>query len=432
MTQDLLVEVRRMNRNNWLAIAGLAGLLGTWSLLAPLDSAVVARGIVGVESNQKRIQHPSGGIVSSIAVKDGDRVAEGQVLFALDETQWRSSMRVLTTQWIWLKAREARMIAEREEGSNFEMPVEFSDLRGDPAVELAMESERALLVSRNAAKDGLKRQLNERLNATRREHGSLLETSRGRALERTYLSIELGGIQHLYRKGLATTNRLVSLQRDMTRLRADEAQLQADAERVLSRAGEIELELLRRNSERQTELVDALRDVQSRIAEIEEKRIAAGDSLKRAVVRAPQGGIVIGSVVHTVGGVVGPGETAMRIVPDSDNLVIEARVAPREIDRIAMGGEASVKLLAGNQRTSSPLPGRVIHIAADQARDERTGEGFFLVRIGLDREEAKRLSGIGLQPGMMAEAFIGADSRTPMEYLLQPVSDQFARAMRER
>jgi HlyD family secretion protein len=432
MTPDAIAEIRRMNRNNWLAIGVLLSAVTAWSLLAPLDSAVVARGVVGVESNQKRVQHPSGGIVSSILVQDGDRVREGQVLFALDETQWRSTLRVFTTQWIWLKAREARMIAELADRGAFALPASLADIRHDPAVAQAIESERALLKSRRAAQDGLKRQLNERLAQTSREHGALLEMARGRAQERAYLDKELSGVAHLFRKGLATTNRLVSLQRDRTRLTADELQLRSDAERTLSRAGEVELELLRRTSERQTELVDSLREVQARIAEVEEKRLAAGDSLARAAVRAPQAGVVIGSVVHTVGGVIAPGETVMRIVPDADNLVIEARVSPREIDRIAMGGEASVKLMAGNQRTASPLLGKVIHIAADQVRDDRTGESFFLVRIGLDRAEAQRRAGVGLQPGMLAEAFIGAGSRTPMEYLLQPVSDQFARALRER
>jgi HlyD family secretion protein len=432
MTQDAIAEVRLMNRNNRFAILGLFALVGAWAVFAPLDSAVVARGVVGVESNQKRIQHPSGGVVSSILVKDGDRVTAGQPLFALDETQWKASLRVLTTQWIWLKAREGRMIAERHDRARFDLPSGLAALRDDPAVAQAMESERALLQSRRAAQNGLERQLRERLVQTGREHGALMDMARGRAREREFLSKELAGIEHLYRKGLATTNRLVSLQRDMTRLKADQVQLQSDAERTISRSGEIELELLRRASERQTEIVDALRDVQSRIAEIEEKRHAAQDSLSRAVVRAPQNGIVIGSVLHTIGGVVAPGETAMRIVPDSDNLVIEARVAPREIDRIVMGGEASVKLLAGNQRISSQLPGEVIHISADQARDERTGESYFVVRIGLDRDEARRMTGVGLQPGMIAEAFIGAGARTPMEYMLQPVTDQFARAMRER
>jgi HlyD family secretion protein len=432
MSHDAISEIRLMNRNNRLAVLGLFALVAGWAMFAPLDSAVVARGVVGVESNQKRIQHPSGGVVSSILVRDGDRVAMGQSLFALDETQWRASLRVLTNQWIWLKAREARMIAERDNRRQFELPPDMKELQDDPAVRQALASERALLMSRSAAQNGLERQLRERLAQAGREQSALMEMARGRAREREYLSKELGGIEHLYKKGLATTNRLVSLQRDMTRLKADQVQLQADAERTASRSGEIELELLRRASERQTELVDALRDVQSRIAEIEEKRLAAQDSLSRAVVRAPQSGVVIGSALHTVGGVISPGETAMRIVPDGDNLVIEARVAPREIDRIAVGGQASVKLLAGNQRTASQLPGEVIHISADQARDERTGESYFLVRIGLDREEAKRMTGVGLQPGMMAEAFIGAGARTPMEYILQPVTDQFARAMRER
>jgi HlyD family secretion protein len=432
MSNDAIAEIRRMNRHNRFAILGLFALAGGWAVFAPLDSAVVARGIVGVESNQKRIQHPSGGVVSSILVKDGDRVAAGQPLFALDETQWRSSLRVLTTQWIWLKAREARMIAERDNQGQFNFPHELAALQDDTAVGQAMESERALLQSRRAAQNGLERQLRERLSQTSREHGALLEMARGRAQEREFLSKELGGIEHLYKKGLATTNRLVSLRRDMSRLKADQVQLQSDAERTISRSGEIELELLRRTSERQTELVDALRDVQSRLAEIEEKRLAAQDSLGRAVVRAPQPGVVIGSVLHTIGGVISPGETAMRIVPAGDNLVIEARVTPREIDRIAMGGEASVKLLAGNQRTSSQMMGQVIHIGADQTRDERTGESYFVVRIGLNHQEAQNLAGVALQPGMMAEAFIGAGARTPMEYLLQPVSDQFARAMRER
>ncbi|HAH10907.1 MAG TPA: HlyD family type I secretion periplasmic adaptor subunit, partial [Alphaproteobacteria bacterium] len=356
----------------------------------------------------------------------------GDVVLRLDATQTRATASVLQAQWISLKAREARLLAERDGLRQIRMPEDLQPLKHLPGVRQAMDGEVALFRTREQTRGGFATQLRERKSQVSLERTSLMKLSAARRQEMQFLSKELGGIQRLYARGLATTNRLVNLQRDMTRLQAEAMQFESDTLRLGGRSDEVELEILRRTAEHQTEVVDALRDIQVKLAELDERRLAAADTLAKLEVKAPQSGVVFGSIVHTVGGVVAPGQTLMRIVPEDQPLVVQARIAPRDVDQVALGSAAAVKLLAGNRRLAEPFNGKVVHVSADTARDERSGEAFFLVRISLDRMAAERQLGVRLQSGVQAEAFITTAERTVLSYLVEPLSDQFARSMRER
>lgn len=429
---NLLDDIRDLNRRATLALLALAGIVGVWAATAPLSGAVVAPGVVAVESNLKRVQHKAGGSIAEIRVRDGDRVREGDVLFRLDAGQARAALNVFTVQWASLKAREARLLAERDGADRMTLPPELAAVAADADAAQAIEGEKSLFASRRLAHQKQEAQLGERLEQLAKESQTMVALSQARAQETQLLSKELKGLEQLFHRGYATLPRLVAKQRDMTRLQAERLQFATDAERVKDRAGEVELEIAKRQSEHLTAVVDALRDVQVKLAEVDEKRLTARDTLARLDVRAPRDGVVLGSTLHTIGGVIGAGETVMHIVPENDPLVVEARVAPREIDQVSVGAPATVKLLAGNRRTVSDLEGKVLHVSADIARDENGNEGFFVVRISIDRDDVAKRSGFAPQAGMTAEAFIKTGDRTALAYLLQPVTDQLDRAMRER
>lgn len=427
-----LNDIVRLNRSGFIAIGVLFGLGGLWIALAPLSAAVVARGLVTVESNVKRVQHATGGLVTAILVRDGDRVAAGDTLVRLDAGQARANLSVINTQLDALLAREARLQAERDDLPALVIPESLEKRRNDPAVAQAIAGEVALFETRRATREGQSAQLRERMVQLREEERSIRELVSLRARESRLVGKELQDIQNLYQQGWATRTRLTALQREQARLSGERLQFATDAVRAQGRGSEIEIEILRRRSEFKTEVVDQLRDVQVRLAELRERRVTAADVLSRIEIRAPVAGVVHGSVVHTVGGVIAAGDTVMRIVPEGDPLVIEARVAPGDVDRVTLGAQAKVRLLAGSTRTATDLDGVVLHVGADLVQDDKGGDEYFTVRISLDRNAAERSAGTAVQSGMPAEAFIHAGNRTALAYLLQPISDQLSLAMRER
>jgi HlyD family secretion protein len=425
-------DIARLNRRALIALVVFFGLGGCWIALAPLSAAVVARGVVTVESSVKRIQHPAGGLVTEILVRDGDRVAAGATLVRLDAGQARANLTVINTQLDALQVREARLQAERDDLQAFAVPDHLDKRRNEPALSQAIAGEIALFETRRAAREGQTAQLRERIDQLRNEERSVRDLATLRARETQLVSKELQDIKGLYKSGWATRTRLTALEREHARLTGERLQFATDAVRTQGRNSEIEIEILRRHSEFKTEVVDQLRDVQVRLAELRERRLTASEVMSRIEIRAPVAGVVHGSVLHTVGGVIAAGDTVMRIVPDGDPLVIEARVAPGDVDRVTVGAETKVRLLAGHTRTATDLSGNVLHVGADLVRDDQSGDSYFSVRISLDRHAAERSAGVPLQSGMPAEAFIHAGDRTALAYLLQPISDQLSLAMRER
>jgi HlyD family secretion protein len=322
--------------------------------------------------------------------------------------------------------------AERDDLQAFVVPESLDKRRNEPALSQAIAGERALFETRRAAREGQTAQLRERIDQLRNEERSVRDLATLRARETQLVSKELQDIKGLYKSGWATRTRLTALEREHARLTGEHLQFATDAVRTQGRNSEIEIEILRRHSEFKTEVVDQLRDVQVRLAELRERRLTASEVMSRIEIRAPVAGVVHGSVLHTVGGVIAAGDTVMRIVPDGDPLVIEARVAPGDVDRVTVGAETKVRLLAGHTRTATDLSGNVLHVGADLVRDDQSGDSYFSVRISLDRHAAERSAGVPVQSGMPAEAFIHAGDRTALAYLLQPISDQLSLAMRER
>jgi len=412
-------------------IALFAGTIGLWAATSTLSGAVVAGGQFVVDSSVKKIQHSTGGIVGELKVKDGDRVKAGDLLVRLDETLTRANLQVVSKQLDEYIGRQARLEAERDGADEIKMPAEFADRLPDPAVEKIMSSERTLFLARRAARDAQKDQLRKRISQSEDEIVGLKAQQEAKAREAALIKEELKGVRDLYEKNLVQLPRLNALERDAASIEGQRGQLIAAVAQAESRIAETSFQIIQIDEQMRAEAMQELREIQSKIAEYTERRVAAEDQLKRIDIRAPSDGYVHQLNVHTIGGVISPAEPVMLIVPTNDKLELEAKVLPNDIDQVRLGQKAFVKVHASNARMMPDLHGKVSRISADVSRDQQSGMTFYTIRVELPQEEIKRLEGLHLIAGMQAEVFIEVNERTPFEYFFKPMKDQIARAFRE-
>ncbi len=434
--QDPRSEIRKLNLIGLAVALVLVGGVGGWAATSQLSGAVIAPGTVVVESNVKKVQHPTGGVVGEIFVKEGSAVEVGQVVLRLDDTVTKATLGVVRSQLDELMSRQARLLAERDDAEAIAFPDELTLRRKDTAVETALAGEEKLFLSRRSARTGQRAQLGERVAQMNEEIRGLSAQQAAKESEIELIGKELVGVTDLYQKNLVSISRFTQLQRDRTRLLGERGQLIADSARARGKISETELQIIQLDQDFRTEVLKDLRDAQGKIAELKERVTAAEDQLKRIELRAPQSGVVHQLSVHTVGGVIGSGETIMQVVPRADELVVEAKVAPQDIDQVALGTSVTVRIMAGNQRTAPELTGVITRVSADLTREQQPGSqpapAYYTVRIALPTDQVARLKDIRLVPGMPAEAFIQTEERTPLEYLLKPLKEQIARTFRER
>ncbi len=424
--------IRSLNRVGFFVVVVLVVGIGGWAATTELVGAVIAPGTIVVESSVKKVQHPTGGIVSEILVKEGDIVEAGQVIVRLDDTVTRSTLGIVRSQRDELTAREARLLAERDGVDKIVFPDTLTGRSDDATIATALVGEEKLFDSRRSTRRGQKSQLVERIAQTNQEIEGLSAQLSGKEKEIKFLTEELVGVTDLYEKKLIPIIRYMQLQRDQAKLQGDRGQHIAEIARARVKISETELQILQIDHDFRTELLKELRDVQGRIAELKERVAAAEDQLKRVEIRAPQNGMVHQLAIHTVGGVIANGETVMQIVPQADELVVEAKVAPQDIDQLVLGAQAVVRIMAGNPRTTPVIDGILSRISADLTRDQQTGQTYYVVRATLSGDQLQRLGDLKLAPGMPAEVFIRTHERTPLEYLVRPLHDQIARTFRER
>jgi HlyD family secretion protein len=428
-------QAQRSIRRHLTASVAVAGLLvfglGGWAATAQISGAVIAPGVVVVDSNVKKVQHPTGGIVAELLVREGELVKEGGVVVRLDETVTRANLAVVKKSLDELAARQARLEAERDGDETVAFPDELVARVGDADVGRAVNGERTLFNLRRTSRAGQKSQLRERIGQLQEEIQGMSTQIAAKKREGELIATELEGVRDLYRKNLVTLQRVTILERDAVRIEGEHGQLQAARAQAKGRISEIELQILQVDQELRSEVARELRDIQSKMVELVERRVAAEDQLKRVEIRAPQTGRVHQLAVHTVGGVVSPGEPLMLVVPKSDELTIEARVAPQDIDQVRLGQSAVLRLSAFNQRTTPEIFGEVSRISADISTDARTGLSHYTIRIGLPSEEIAKLNGLTLTPGMPVEAFVRTGDRTALTYFTKPLMDQVNRAFRE-
>ena len=425
-------SIRSYMRLGGVTVVVLFGGLAGWAAMASISGAVIAPASVVVESNSRTVQHLDGGIIDQILVKDGDTVAAGDLLMRLDPTVPAANLAIVNHQLDELLAQQARLDAEREQRSDIVFPEELLKRRNtDPHAETAIRGQTALFNARRNALESQKAQLREQIRQIDDEITGLA-AQRDAASDRIKLfDQELEGLTALSEKGLISISRVLSLKREAAQLEGERGNLIAQIAQAKMKQGETEIQILQFDRNRQADVNTELRDVQTKIAELEEKRIAAEDELKRLDIRAPRSGRIFDLAFHTIGGVVKAGEPILKIVPTDDYLVIEARVSARDIDQVHQGQTAAVRFPSFDERATPELLGTVREIAADLTQDKVRNSEYYKVQIKLDDGETAKLGDKKLLPGMPADAFIQTVPRSPLSYLIKPLTDQMHRAFRE-
>ena len=435
-TASLALRTRRSFENELrtgLRILLVAVVLGGgWFVFVPLAGAVVVPGNLVVQSNVKTIQHPTGGVVAEINVQNGNRVQAGDLLVRLDKTQAESSLQVVDKQLDEMRAREARLIAERDDRGAVDFPEQLTARSADDNVKSLLATENALFKTRFTTRQSQKDLLQSKIAQFTDEISGLEAQTDSKAKQIELISGELAGVQDLYDKHLVPLTRLTSLQRDAARIEGERGQLTSSIAETKSKIGEAQLQIVRTDQDFRADVVKQLSEVQSKESELVERSVAAHDMVNRIEIRAPTSGIIQQLAAHTIGGVIKAGETIMEIVPDADDLQIEAHVQPKDIDHVKTGQSAFVRLSAFNQRTTPQIHGTVSYVSADIGQDKQTNSSSYTVRVTLPEEERRRLNGQQLVPGMPAEVFVQTGSRSMMSYVFEPINDQMRRAFVEQ
>lgn len=413
-----------------LLIALLIGGLGGWAAFTEISGAVVGSGTIVVESAVKHVQHREGGIVQEIRVQDGDEVKAGSVLVRLDDTTVRTTLAAVVGQLVDLKATRARLIAERDGKGRIDFPPPETQEAHNGLAEIEA-GQTMLMHARRIGLANRKQQLEEQVRQLEKQISGLDAQRQAKQDEVALLDDELAGVATLVGKRLVTKNRITGLKRDRTRLQGEHGELVSQIAGLHRAISERRAQIVQLDEDRRAEILEELQDAWSRIAELEEKRLAIEDERSRLAIRAPRSGTVHRMAVHTIGGVIAPGETVLQIVPREDVLVIEAKVSPADIDQLYVDQEATIRFPGLDHRTTPHINAHVLTLAADQTLDEATQVPYYAVRLAMPDSEVAKLEGQKLVQGMPVEAFITTANRTVLSYLTKPIVDQIAHAMKD-
>ncbi len=408
--------------------------IGGWAATSELTGAVIGQGVLVVDSSVKKVQHPTGGVVAELRVREGDKVKAGDILVRLDETQTLANATIISKNYDDLLARQARLESERDNIDRITFPKVLLDRARDPSSEAtrAIAAEKSLFDLRRQARAGQKAQLMERSAQLQEEIKGYLGQVDAKQKEVEFIRQELEGVRTLFQKNLVPMNRLTALERDSARIDGERSQLSGAIAQSKGKMAEIALQIIQIDQDLRTEVGKDLIEAQSKIAELTERKTAAVDQLNRIDIRAPQNGRVHQLSVHTVGGVITPGEPIMMIVPDADALAVEVKIAPRDIEQVYVGQNASMRFAAFDQKTTPGIDGEVSMVSAETTQDQRTGTSYYTARVQLAPEQVAKMGEVKLLPGMPVDVFIKTPGRTAFAYLIKPLKDQAERAFKER
>lgn len=420
---SLYTDDARAARTGFVIVVAVVGIFGGWATWAPLQSAVLAQGVVTVEGYRKSVQHLEGGIVRRLHVRDGDWVQMGDVLLTLEDTQARAELEVLQGQWIAVQALLARLQAELT-GRELEFAPEI--LKSVSAI-----NEQRIFMARREALLGEVGVLEKNIAQTKvliRGHSQVIQARQAVAAS---FEEEAKDLRVLLAEGYVDKQRLREHERSLSGIAADVSELQSQIAQSQQRIQETQLHIFQLKKNFLLEVSQSLAEATIRSNDLRERVQAAQDKLDRIQVKAPSEGRVIGAKVHTEGGVVAPGALLMEIVPEKERLIVDARVASKDIDQIAEGKKAEIRFSSFNSRTTPVIPAKVVKISGDRFLDERTGVSYYLSRLEVSPEGENKLNGLKLLPGMPAEVLITTNQRTLAQYLWQPAKNAFARALIE-
>jgi len=415
-----------------LLIATFALTVSAWSFGFTIDGAVVAPGTIAVENSIKKVQHPTGGVVSELAVVEGQYVKAGDVVVRLDDTMARANLGIVVNELTGHRARLVRLHAERDGATELAFPQDLlARAAADKEIAAVVAGERTVFQARATTRSGQRQQLTERIGQLKQEIRGAQEQLDATRSQTVLARDEMKDLKKLFKKGLVPRNRVSQLEREVMRNEGQAGELVARVAQAQGRISETQVQISQLDRDLASEVAKDIREAETKIAELQERRVAAEDQLRKIDVKAPISGYVLQLAVHTVGGVVSPSEPMMMIVPDSERLIIEVKISPMDVDRIGPGQETLVRLSAFNGHTTPQVVGTVTRVGADLVREPQTQMAYYPGAITISDEEIRKLEGLKLVAGMPAEAFIKTGGRTFASYLFKPVRDQFFRALRE-
>lgn len=413
-----------------LTIAFLVfGVFGLWAAFAPIDGAAFAPGTIKVSSYNKVVQHLEGGIVKNILVKNGDSVQSGDVLLVMDSTQSLAQLEILNGQLLTALALEARLLAERDDAESVSYPAVLTEAGTAGRNEMLAQDQ--IFNARRAALLGSIDVLEQRIGQLQSRLDGLKAMQVSKNTLAQSFSEELDDFRGLLAEGFTDKQRLRELERNFASASGEAADLKATIASTEIQIGETRLQIIQSRNEFQNDVANRLSEVQNQLKDIRERITANTDIVRRTEVRAPITGVVYNMQVHTEGAVLAAGSPIAEVVPEGDDLIIEAAVAPIDIDRVHEGLEAMVRMSSFNGKSVPTLHGTVQTLSADAIMDPNTRTTYYSARIALTPESMQDLQGLELIPGMPAEVFISTGSRTFLQYVLKPLSNAAARGLRE-
>ena len=424
-------SLRRFQLLGFASLVAMLGVVGGWSVFTELNGAVIAPATIMVESFSKKVQHKEGGIVGEILVKDGDRVEVGQPLVVLDNTETKAELAIIDGLLDEASTKQARLEAQRDKATEIGYPAEIAVRAREPELAAIMTGQTKLFNARLSTIKGKKEQLSQQIDQLTEQIGGLDSQKTSKDKQLSLIKNELKDLKDLQKKGLVPISRVMAMDRETASLDGQRGELVASKAVAEAHIAEVRLQILQVDEEDQSQTLTELRDIEGKVGEFKERKLAAASRLERMVVKAPITGSIYQLAVHTIGGVVTPGEPIMLIVPEADDLVLQAQVKPQDIDQVQAGQIAHVKFPAFNSRLTADIAAEVTQVSADTSRTDATSLPFYTVRLKISATELAKLGTNKLKPGMPAEAFIQTRAQTPLSYFLQPLTDQFDHALRE-
>ncbi|MBB3591261.1 membrane fusion protein [Rhizobium sp. BK529] len=416
----------------WVLSIALVGGMGGWAASTSLSNAVVGQGTVIIDQNVKKIQHLTGGIVSELKAMEGAHVQAGDVLLRLDSTSVKANLAIIDSNLAQLYVRRARLQAERIGATKFSADdIPANDL-GIAISKSLIDGEVQLFNARQSSLVGMRKQLEERKAQLSQEiQGDTLQLAS--IDEATKLvDQEYDAASKLYDQKIVTMQKVNGLKRQRVELDGNRGERLSSRAQAEGKIAEINLQILQLDEDRRTENSKDLTDVDAKTSEMQERRIAAVDQMNRLELRAPMSGRIYQMTVHTVGGVVNPGEVLMLLAPDQRDLTIEAKIATRDIDQLTIGRKVDIRFSAFDQKTTPEVQGDVVSISPDVVTDQRSGADYYPVRIKPEPASLAKLTNLALYPGMPAEVFIKVADRTVLSYMTKPLMDQISHTFREQ
>ena len=424
-------SLRRTQFFGFVSLAAILAVFGAWTGLAELNGAVIAPATITAESYSKKVQHREGGNISRILVKDGELVQAGQDLVLLDPTETRAELSIVDGQLAEFLVKKSRLEAQRDGATDLALSETIKSRSAEPGIAEIIAGQKRLLTSIEETVTSKKNQLKEQIGQLTDQIGGIESQMSSGKRQLDLIKEETDGLRKLQAQGLVPASRVMSMDRETARIDGEQGQLQASKSGAEAKIGETKLQMIQVDEELRNQALTELRDADSKISELEGRRIASESRLAHMSIKAPITGTIYQLNIHTEGGVVAPGETLMMIVPQGDDLVLLAQVAPNDISHVHVGQPAHIRFNAFNARVTPEIAAEVSQVAADTTRADAQSPPYYAIRLTISAKELEKLGDNKLKPGMSAEAFIQTESRSPFSYLVKPLMDQFSHAMRE-